>query len=95
MKSVDGIFVQANEEQLAEIWEACAAHGFTLDSKGILDLLMLAVQGEDDVDEEDEVEEAPDSLSGILNHFAQNPEHAEALKNAGAKLFQKLFTKPK
>jgi len=94
MKSVGGIFVAASDEQLAEIWEACAAHGFTLDSQGILSLLMLAVHDEEDEDE-DEEELPPDPMSAILGHFAQNPEHAEALKQAGAKLFQKLFTKPK
>ncbi len=96
MKSVSGIFVNASEEQLAEIWEACAANGFPLDSDGILSLLMLAVHGDEEDDEEgDEDEPAPDPVSHILNHFATNPEHAEALRQAGAKLFQKLFTKPK
>lgn len=95
MNNVSGIFVQASEEQLAEIWEACAVHGFPLDSKGILMLLMLAIHGDED-DEEDEPEEiAPDPMSTILNHFAQNPQHAEALKAAGAKLFQNLFQKPR
>ena len=93
MKSVGGIFVAASDEQLAEIWEACAANGFPLDSSGILSLLMLAVH--DDGEEEDEEDEpAPDAMSHVLNHFAKNPEHAAALKQAGAKLFANLF-KPK
>lgn len=95
MKSVGGIFVQATDEELAEIWEACAAHNFPLDQKGILSLLMLAVHGDEDEDEDEEIEETPDPMSSILNHFASNPEHAAALKDAGAKLFQKLFQKPK
>lgn len=93
MKSVGGIFIQASDQQLAEIWEACAANGFPLDSSGILSLLMLAVH-EDEEEDEEEIEPAPDVMSGIMNHFAKNPEHAEALKQAGAKLFGNLF-KPK
>jgi hypothetical protein len=93
VNNVNGIFVQASEEQLAEIWEACAAHGFPLDSKGILELIMLAIHGDEDDDEPEEI--APDPVSTILNHFANNPQQAAALKDAGAKLFQKLFQKPR
>ncbi len=93
MKSVGGIFIQASDEQLAEIWEACAANGFPLDSAGILSLLMLAVHDDEEEDEEEEPEK-PDVLSGLVNHFAKNPAHADALKQAGAKLFGNLF-KPK
>ncbi len=92
MKSLGGIFVQATDEELAEIWEACAAHNFPLDQKGILSLLMLAVHGDED-EEEDEPEVIDDPVERVLNHFASNPQHAAALKDAGAKLFQKLFTK--
>ena len=91
MKSVGGIFIQASDDQLAAIWEAVAAHGFPSDSSGILSLLMLAVEGEDD--EEDEEEAAPNPVDAVLNHFVNNPEQAAALKDAGAKLFQKLFLK--
>ncbi len=91
MKSVGGIFIQASDDQLAAIWEAVAAHGFPSDSSGILSLLMLAVEGEDD--EEDNEEVAPNPLDAVLNHFAGNPEQAEALRSAGAKLFQRFFTK--
>ncbi len=94
MKSVGGIFIKANDEQLAEIWEACAANGFTLDSDGILSLLMLAVHDEVEYENNEDLEEKPDVVSGIVNHFVKNPEHAEALKDAGAKLLQKLFKKP-
>ena len=91
---MDGIFIQASEEELAEIWEACAAQGFTMDSKGILALLLLAVRDEGEEDEEEE-EVVIDPVDRVLNHFTQNPEHAAALKDAGAKWFRSLFTKPK
>lgn len=95
MKSMDGVFVQASEQEMSEIWEACASRGLPLDQKGILALIMIAVHGDPD-EEEDEADDVPaDPLSDVLKHFVQNPEHADALKAAGAKLFQKLFTKPK
>ena len=95
MKSLNGIFVSANEEQLAKIWEACAANGFPLDQGGILSLLMMLIDDMNEEEVEGDEPEAPDALSGILNHFTQNPAQAEALKDAGAKLFNRLFTKPK
>lgn len=95
MKAVNGIFIAANEEQLAKIWETCAANNLPLDSSGILSLLMGFIEGDfdDDDDEEDVVESAPDPMESILKHFAQNPQQAEALKQAGAKLFKNLFNK--
>lgn len=89
MNSVNGIFVQASDEQLATIWNACALHGFPLDASGILSLLMLATE----VDEDEEEEEAPDPMQRLVDHFVQNPAQADALKQAGARLFGSVMNK--
>ena len=93
MKAVNGIFVPANDEQLAKIWEAVAANNFPLDSNGILSLLMAFIENDGEDEDEEETEIAPDPMESLLHHFAKNPEHAEALKQAGAKLFKNLFNK--
>lgn len=95
MKAVNGVFVPANDEQLAKIWEACAANSLPLDSSGILALLMGFIDGdfEEDDGEEDVIETAVNPMESLFEHFAKNPEHAEALKQAGAKLFKNLFNK--
>lgn len=90
MNSVNGIFVQASDDQLTTIWTACALHGFTQDAKGILALLMLAAEPEED--DEDE-EDAPDPIRSIIDHLAQNPQQAEALKQASVRLFGSVLNK--
>jgi hypothetical protein len=47
----------------------------------------------EDEDEEEAETKTPDAMESLLHHFAKNPEHAEALKQAGAKLFKNLFNK--
>ena len=88
MNSVNGIFVQASDQQLQTIWNACALNGFPLDATGILKLLMLAAEPEDE-----EKDEPPDPIHLLADHFAKNPQQAEALKQAGAKLFGNIMGK--
>jgi hypothetical protein len=92
MKSIEGVFIQANEEQMAAIWNAVALHGFSHDSKGVLDLLMLATEPDDEPEDE-----PPDTMQIIADHLAQNPAQAEALRQAGSRLFSSVlnrFKKP-
>jgi hypothetical protein len=46
-----------------------------------------------DPEEEEEEEEAPDPIRSIIDHLAQNPQQAEALKQAGARLFGNVMNK--
>lgn len=89
MKSLNGIFINANDETLNKIWTACALHGFTQDSDGVLKLLMLVVEGEEDEDEEEIPK--PDPMKAIFEHIAANPDQARILKETGAKLFQSFM----
>lgn len=89
MNSLQGIFIEASDEQLAAIWAACALHGFTHDSAGILSLLMLAAEP----DEDEEEDEPPTTIDMLADHFAKNPAQAEALKQAGARLFGSVMNK--
>jgi hypothetical protein len=91
LKTLEGFFIEATEEQMALIWEAVALNGLTHDSKGILAYIMLCIEEED---EEDEPEaEQPDAVKMIFDHLAQNPAQAEAIKQAGSKLFASVFNK--
>lgn len=95
MKSINGIFIPANDDQLSKIWETCAANNLPLDSSGVLSLLMAFIE-ESESDEEGDEEPIPeklDPIAAVMNHFAANPEQAEALKQAGAKLFKNIFNK--
>ncbi len=85
MKEVNGIFIQASDEELSRIWTAVSAHGFNPDSGGVLKLLMLAV----DAPEEDEIEEEEVPVVERLADFViSNPDKvADALRNGKATLF--------
>lgn len=97
MKTLEGIFIRPTEEQLSKIWAACALEGFPVDSTGVLQLLMLAVEPED----EPELEPADplqDALARGMEYLKANPDKATVLKNAGSHLFGMLknkFTPPK
>ncbi len=91
MKDLGGIFIHASDDELQEIWIACSREGFTQDSKGVLQLLMLAVREEF---EDDEPEDAtPDPIKAMADHLAANPQAAAALKAMGGKLFGAVMEK--
>ncbi len=92
MKSLNGIFIHATEEQLSDIWAAVAREGFTQDSAGVLELLMLAVDPPEDDEEAEEVQ-APDPVRAVMDHLAANPEQAAALKAAAANVFGAVMGK--
>lgn len=76
---------------MALIWEAVALNGLSHDSKGILAYIMLCIE-EDDSEDEAETE-PPDAVKMVFDHLAQNPAQAEALRQAGAKLFSSVFSR--
>lgn len=93
MRSINGIFIPASDEQLAKITEVCAANNLTPDPQGILKLLMMLIEDAENFEEEEDEPAKVDPVESVIRHFANNPEQAEALKQAGAKLFKNIFNK--
>ncbi len=91
MKDLGGIFIHASDDELQEIWIACSREGFTQDSNGVLQLLMLAVREEFEDDEPEDA--APDPIKAVADHLAANPQAAAALKAMGGKLFGAVMEK--
>ena len=88
MKSVNGLFIQPTEDQIARIWTAVAARGFTQDSAGVLALLMEAV----DAPKEEELEEEPvPNFERTAAYLMEHPEQVAKAIDAGKAAFGALL----
>lgn len=94
MKSETGIFITPTPEQMGKIWAACALENFPASSDGVLQLLMLAVEPEEDEEPEQEIPSAVDALEDFMR---AHPEQVAKVKQMGAQMLNGLlqrFKKP-
>lgn len=89
-KTIEGIFLRPDNEQLARIWLAVADEGFTQDSDGVLKLLMLIVDQEDDEEEEEELPEP--NAQKIYEYIKTHPEEIARVKDIGAAALKTIFS---